>query len=214
VRRSLEDLLLEEGLLDEAGLRQARRVARHGGVALARAIVEEGRVGDEALAELVARKLRLPRVDLERETVDDDAIREVPFDLADARRLLPLAIDRSGPRKTIRVAMADPLDLDAVEEIELSTGCYLEPVVARVGELADAAQRHYRHVITKMIPRRPAFGGEAVKAPSTKPTHQIADEAPLDVKLEALVDALVERGVIDREAVQEAVRKLIRKRAE
>ncbi|HZS38231.1 MAG TPA: hypothetical protein VFF06_15440, partial [Polyangia bacterium] len=190
MRRSLEDLLLEEGLLDEAGLRQVRRVARHAGVGLARALVEEGRVTDEALAELVARKLGLPRADLARESVDDDAIREVPFDLADARRLLPLSIDRSGPRRTIRVAMADPLDLDATEEIEMSTGCAIEPLVARVSELADAAQKYYRGVITKMIPRRPVFG-DAARAPTTKPTHQIADEATAELKVEALIELLV-----------------------
>jgi MshEN domain len=213
VRRALEDLLLEEGLLDEATVKQLRRAARHAGVALVRALVEEGRIGDEALAELVARKLELPRVDLQHEPVDDDAIREVPFDLADGRRLLPLTIDRSGTRKTIRVAMADPLDRDATEEIELSTGCYLEPLVARVGQLADAAQRYYRGVITKMIPRRPVFG-DAQPAPSTKPTHQIADEATVEVKLAALVELLVERGAVEREAFEEAVRKLLRSRAE
>jgi hypothetical protein len=215
VRRSLEDLLLEEGLLDEQALRQVRRVARHAGVSLARAIVDDGRITDEALAELVARKLGLARVDLEHEPVDDDVIREVPFNLADARRLLPLSIDRASTRRTIRVAMADPLDLDATEEIEMSTGCYVEPLVARAGQLAEAVRRYYRGVITKMIPRKRAFGvGDAARGPSTKPTHQIADEAPADVKLQALHELLVERGLIDRDAFLERVRKLLRSRSD
>jgi len=161
----------------------------------------------------VARRLKLPRVELADEPVDDDALREVPFDLADARRLLPLSIDRTGRRRTIRVAMADPLDLDAVEEIEMSTGCQLEPVVARAGELADAASRHYRGVITKMIPRRPPFGGPGESAPTTQPTHKIADEASLELRLQALVDHLAERGVVDREALSELVRRLVKERA-
>ncbi len=205
MRRSLEDLLLEDGLLDEAGLRHARRVARKGGLSLARAIVDEGQITDEALAEVVARKLRLPRADLARETVDDDAVREVPFDLADARRLLPLTIDRSGARRVIRVAMADPLDLDATEEIEMSTGCHLEPLVARAGELADAARRYYRGVITKMIPR--------AAGPITQPAHNIVDEAPLELKLEALVQLMIDRGQLDESAWHEAIRRLIKARA-
>src|SRR5579862_2779054 len=136
-RRSLEDVLLEEGLLDEVGLRHARRHARKHSVSLARAVIEGG-LSDEALAEALARRLKLARVELADEPVDDDALREVPFDLADARRLLPLSIDRTGRRRTIRVAMADPFDVDAVEEIEMSTGCQLDAVVARAGDLAEA----------------------------------------------------------------------------
>jgi hypothetical protein len=207
-RRTLEDLLRDEQLVDDVGLKHARRHARKNGVSLARAVVEEG-LSDEALAEAVARRLRLPRIDLSREPVDDDALREVPFDLAEARRLLPLSIDRAGKKRIIRVAMADPLDLDAVEEIEMSTGCQLEAVVARAGELAEAAQRHYRHVITKMIPRKP-FGDSA---PTTKPNHKVGDEATVELRLQALVDHLAERGVVDRDALAELVRRLLKEKA-
>jgi type IV pilus assembly protein PilB len=211
MRRTLEDLLLEERLVDEAGLRLARRHARKHGVSLARAVVEQG-LSDEALAEAVARRLHLPRVDLTREPVDDEALREVPHDLADARRLLPLSIERSAERRVIRVAMIDPLDLDAVEEIEMSTGCTLEPLVARAGELADAFARHYRGKITQTIPRRAAFGqrGEVTLEPSTQPTHKLADEATVEVRLDALVALLIEKGIVDRPTLDEAIRRLLR----
>jgi type IV pilus assembly protein PilB len=206
-RRRLEDLLLDEGLLDEVGLRHARRHARKHGVSLARAVVESG-LSDEALAEAVARRLRLPRVDLQRENVDGDALREVPFDLADSRRLLPLSIDRTGRRRVIRVAMADPLDIDAVEEIEMTTGCQLEAMVAPVNELGEAATRHYSGIITKMIPRK-----FPERAPTTQPTHRVADEASLELRLQAVVDQLVERGHLDRDALSEAVRRLVKEKS-
>jgi type IV pilus assembly protein PilB len=150
-----------------------------------------------------------PRVKLDDEPIDDDALREVPFDLAETRRLLPLSIERNGQKRVIRVAMADPLDLDAVEEIEMSTGCQLEAVVARAGELEEAAQRHYRGVITKMIPRKP-FGDSS---PITQPTHQIADEASVELRLEALIEHLTERGLVDSDALAERVRRLVKEKA-
>jgi hypothetical protein len=219
MRRTIEDVLVEAGLIDEARLRHVRRYARHNGVCLAAAVVQMGGVADELLAATLAQKLRLPRVDLKRETVDDDAVREVPHDLAEARRLVPLSIDRG--TRVIRVAMADPLDFDATEEIEMSTGCTVEALVGRVGELGDAVSRYYRGVITKMIPRRPVFGAAiptgtpAAKGPepTTQPHHNVADEAPPEVALQALVDLLVERGVLDRESWQEALRRLVKQRA-
>jgi hypothetical protein len=93
--------------------------------------------------------------------------------------------------------------------------------VARVGELGDAVKRYYRGVITKMIPRRPVFGSAlptgtpAAKPPdpTTQPHHNVADEAPPELALRALVDLLVERGVIDRDTWQDVVRKLVKERA-
>jgi hypothetical protein len=221
MRRTIEDLLIEAGLLDEARLRYVRRYARHNDVCLARAVVEHGGVAEEALAAMLATRLRLPRVDLASEAVDEDAVREVPYDLADGRRLLPLVIDRAGSRRVIRVAMADPLDFDATEEIEMSTGCTVEPLVGRVGEIGDAVMRYYRGVITKMIPRRPVFGSQLPTAtpaagklgPTTQRHHQVADEAPADLAVRALVDLLVERGVIDRDVWLEAVRRLVKEKA-
>jgi len=215
----LEDLLIEESMLDEGGLRQARRHARRAGISLARAVVEQRLLTDGALADMLVRRLHVPRVDLAAEPVDQDAVREVPFELAEARRLLPLTIDRSSPRRTIRVAMADPLDLDAVEEIEMSTGCDLVPHIAPVGELAAAIARHYRGIITKMIPRqRTPFGERLPDAgtpaarpiePITQPSHLVSDEADVRQRLAALVELLVERGVIERTAYDERLRKLL-----
>lgn len=221
MRRTLEDILLEAGLIDEARLRHVRRYARHNAVCLARAAVEHGGVGEEVLAATLATRLRLPRVSFATEAVDEDAMREVPYDLANARRLMPLMIDRAGPRRVIRVAMADPLDFDATEEIEMSTGCTVDPLVGRVSEIGDAVMRYYRGVITKMIPRRPAFGtalsaatpASAPREPTTQPHHVVADEASPELSIGALVDLLVERGVIDREAYQDAVRRRIKERA-
>ncbi len=219
-RRTLEDLLLEEGLLDEAGLRQARRHARRSGVSLARAVVEQRLLTDGALADMLVRRLHVPRIDLQAETVDQDAVREVPFEVADSRRLLPLTIDRTSKRRTIRVAMADPLDLDAVEEIEMSTGCDLVPSVAPVGELEVAIQRHYRGVITKMIPRQrtpfgdrlPDQGTPVAKAiePTTQPNRMLADEADAQARVQALLELLIEKGVIDRAAFDDALRRVLK----
>jgi hypothetical protein len=209
MRRTIEDVLIDAGLMDESKLRRVRRFARHNGVCLVRAVVEHGGLDEEQLAATLAEQLRLPRVDLASAVVDDDAVREVPFDLADQRRLLPLVIERADQRRVIRLAMADPLDFDATEEIEMSTGCRVEPMVGRVSELADAVMRYYRGIITKMIPRRAPFGGE----PTTQPHHVIADEAPPALGLRALVELLAERGLIERAAWQEAVRRLVKEAA-
>ena len=128
----LEDLLVEEGLIDEARLRHVRRYARHEGVCLARAAVEIGGISDELLASTLARRAARCRASI------FCARASTTMRCARCRTIwpkcggcLPLSIDRSGTRRVIRVAMADPLDFDAIEEIEMSTGCTVEPLIGR-----------------------------------------------------------------------------------
>jgi|GEM_PF-3420834 len=205
MRLTLADLVIEAQLLDEPTLRQARRHARRGGMGLCRALVEQRYLAGEALADLLVRRTGLPRLaphDLGE--LDEDVLREVPFALAEAHCLLPLGFDRVEPaaRRVMRVAMADPLDLDAVEEIELSTGCDLSAFIATVSEISDAAARAYRGIITKMIPRRP-FGVGLETEMRTQPMIKVEKDEDalaaveaLTAKVDALIDVLAERGVL------------------
>jgi hypothetical protein len=205
--RSLEELVREEGLCDEEGVREGMRAALRDKIGLARALVETGVVDGEALAAALARRLRLARAQLD--SVDDDAVRAVPYELADRHRLLALAIDRR--LKQLRVAMADPLDGNTLRELEQATGLSVEAQVASVGELAAALARAYRGLITRAIPRRPPFA--VPSGPVTRPDHQIADEADVATRLEALIELLTEHGVIEPEAYAAAVRRVMRARA-
>ena len=220
MRRTIEDVLVEAGLIDEARLRHVRRYARHNGVCLARAAVEIGGIAEELLAATMARARCGCRASIWRaRAVDEDAVREVSHDLAEARRLLPLGDrplgrapgDSRGHGRSARLRR-HRRDRDVDRLHRRAAG---RRASARS---ATRCQRYYRGVITKMIPRRPVFGvgvADGTPAagqpdPTTQPHHNVADEAPPELALEALVDLLVERGLIDREVWQEAVRRLIK----
>src|SRR5215510_7820061 len=112
---ALGELLLEEGLVDQKGLRAAERYASRQGCALVSALIEEGHLGEDELVGTLERRLGLPRADLGH-GVDLDALREVPLDTAERCAVMPVALDRSGARRVLRVAMADPLDRAAIGE--------------------------------------------------------------------------------------------------
>lgn len=212
--KTLEDLLLEESLLDEDGLQAARRAARREGVALVVAATQEGRVEEGALAEALERRLKLPRVQLADAFVEQDAVREVPHALAEERCLVPLALDRAGSRRLLRVAMADPLDAQSIEEIEAQSGCRVEAVIALPSEIEKAVAQNYRGVTTKLIPRGAAAGGSPAprerEEQVTQPHHRIDDSAPAELRVKALLAALIEKGVITDDEYLEALRKLLK----
>src|SRR5688572_10556755 len=115
-------MLLEEGLLDEEAVQAVRRAARRGGVPFVVALAQGGKPPEAEVADAAARRLKLARAILDATFVELDAVREVPFDLAEERCLLPLSLDRSGASRVLRVAMADPFDAEAIAELESSTG--------------------------------------------------------------------------------------------
>jgi MshEN domain len=176
-------------------------------VPLVVAATRSGVLAEAALAEALARRLQLPRFVPDGAFVEVDAVREVAYDLAEARCLLPIGLDRSGGRAVLRVAMADPLDAEAIEEIESSSGCQVEALVATPSEIGPAVQRYYRGVTTKLIHR--PHGRAGGEDPSTQPHHRIEDEAPVEARHRALLGLLIEKGLISEEEYIEAIKRLL-----
>ena len=215
---TLESLLLDEGLVSDTALRQARRVALRRHAPLLEVLIDEHSVEEEPLAEALSRRLELPRIHLAQAPavgLDEEALREVPHDLAAAHLVMPTRLEHGGDRRTLQLAMVNPLDTAAVEDIAHATGCQLELVVATLSEVRAAIQRSYRGLITKMIPRLPdaerdAAHAGAVGEPTTAPHLHLPDERSTEARLRALVELLVEKGVLGPTDLDERVRRLLR----
>lgn len=102
-------------------------------------VVERGYTDEELIARILAAQNRLPFVRLSDSEIDTDALGKVAPQLARTRRCVPIAIE--GDR--LRVAMANPLDLIAVEDIEITTKLRVEPVVATLSEINAALDSFY-----------------------------------------------------------------------
>jgi hypothetical protein len=180
-------------------------------VPLVVAVTQAG-VAEAALLDALERRTKLPRVALATAFVEQDALREVSSDVAESRCLLPLSVEREGVRRVLRLAMADPLDAEAIEEIESSSGCHVEPLLAPPSEIAPAVQKHYRGVTTKLIHRAGKHGRTAMPSSEeqvTQPHHRLEDEAAVELRLKALVSVLIDKGVITDDEYIEALKRLL-----
>jgi hypothetical protein len=228
VPADLARLVIEEHLAESLLVTQAQEHARRSGDPLVVSLVEVARVSDAALARMLARQLGMALVGLLEP--EAEAVRELPHDVARRHRVVPLALelaaDGAGAR-VLRVAMADPTDPHVLAALESATGCRIEPVLATLRAVDDALARAYRGFVTVVMARDPAnqdpdtapisarvpFGGNlAPGAPSTQPYHQIEDEAPIELRLRALVQLLEEKGVLTYEEWLERIRQLLQPR--
>ena len=152
-RRDLGDLLFEERLVTEGVLRAARRLAKRERLPMVVVLLEGNHVSEAQVVDVLTRRTKLAVIDPQRAPMDEDIIREMPYDLAEKHRALPLSIERDPTRKTarLRVALADPLDREAIDEIEAVTGHQVEPVVASAVGLLNAIRFHYRGAVPRGV---------------------------------------------------------------
>lgn len=134
VQDRLGDLFVREGLVTEEQLREALRDARENKTRLGYALVKLEFVREDVLTRALAKQFRVPAVDLDKVKVEERILRLVPEEQAMKYRVLPLR--RVG--RTLTVAMANPTDMGALDNLKFITRCEIEPVI--VGDYT--LQRH------------------------------------------------------------------------
>lgn len=136
----LGDLLVQEGVIDSAQLEEALAQQKTTGMKLGKALISIGALTDQQLLEFLSQQLNLPMVDLNAYDVKPEAIKLLNEGYA--RRFRALAIDDKEDH--IVVAMADPLDLVAIDELDRKLPKRVQLALVREDDLLQALDRVYR----------------------------------------------------------------------
>ncbi len=143
------DLIETTGLVSADRLSQVRGRAKQGG-SFAQAILDEGVASPEGIARTLASRFQLPFVDLALVGVQQDAAGQVPLHVLERVTAVPYALEDA----TLRVAVADPGNVQAIDELRLATSFQLELAVASREDIANEIRRLMR--------ASEAFGARAV----------------------------------------------------
>lgn len=187
--KKLGDLLIAQSVIDSEQLKTALGHQRRWGGRLGEILVGLGFASERAISQALSRQLGIPEVDLASLAVSENAVAKVPFELCQRYRLIPLAIRRDERGSFLHVAMADPSDLQAIDDLRFQSGLRVEVVVAPEIEIEDAIRRTYRREIEKSSP----FGesrkfhqstGELLRFGEKPVDLESQTGAPLEVDLE------------------------------
>jgi type IV pilus assembly protein PilB len=135
----LGELLVREKLISLQQLRQAQEEQRRSGQNLGYTLSKLGYIADDDITNFLSTQYRLPAIDLENYEIDPEVIRLVSRDVCEKHKILP--VSRSG--SSLIVAMADPTNLHAIDDIKFLTGYNVEPVVASETAIQHAIERYY-----------------------------------------------------------------------
>ena len=214
----LEELLVQEGVAAPPDqIRGVIERALGDGRNPVAALVEEGVVVEDVLAEVLARACGTVVFDLERGLIEEAAPHTISGALAREHLALPVAAPSGGK---LRVVFVDPLDSVAREAVERSAGLAVQPLVGTLTGLRAAIERAYAGRTTRVV-KPPTSRGEmpheitrrvpSPEAPSndTAPLHRLEQEATPEQRHEALLLALIERGILTRADYAEALKRLL-----
>lgn len=137
-RKRLGDLLVESGLITEEQLEQALK-EKSEGQKLGDALLQKGFITEQQLIEVLEFQLGIPHVSLYQYPIDAKLMNLIPKDFAKRNSLIPLK--RDGDK--LFVAMSDPMDYFAVDDLRLTTGFQIETVIATKDDIVRAINRYY-----------------------------------------------------------------------
>jgi type IV pilus assembly protein PilB len=135
----LGDLLLKEKRITPEQLQQALAVQREKGGKLGYTLVSLGFVKETEITALLSKQFGVPSITISQFEIDAAIIKLIPSETAQKYQIIPLS--RSGA--TLTIAMTDPTNVFAMDDIKFMTGYNVEPVVASETEVDEALQRYY-----------------------------------------------------------------------
>ncbi|MGM0598177.1 MAG: type IV-A pilus assembly ATPase PilB [Candidatus Rifleibacteriota bacterium] len=135
----LGDTLIHEGLINEEQLQQALALQKKSGKRLGAVLVEMHLVTEHDIVQILSKQLRIPFIDLSNYLIDPVIAKLVPEHIAKRHMLIP--INKVGNKLT--VAMVDPLNIIAIDDIQLMSGLMVKPVVATHTDISKALQDAY-----------------------------------------------------------------------
>jgi type IV pilus assembly protein PilB len=135
----LGELLVRENLISLQQLQKAQEQQRRTGGRLGSLLVKSGAIGESDLTSFLSKQYGVPAITLKDFDVDAEVIKLVPKSIAEKHQVLP--VNRAG--SSLIVAMSDPSNIFAIDEIKFHTGYNVEPVVASEAAIKEAIELYY-----------------------------------------------------------------------
>src|SRR5438876_11610760 len=135
----LGDLLVKEKVISPEQLDQAIKAQKQSNCRLGSALVKLGFLTDEAVTNFLSRQYGVPAINLSYFEIDPSVVKLIPFETAKRYQILPLS--RVGASLTI--AMVDPTNVFAMDDIKFMTGFNIEPVVASESSIQEGIEKAY-----------------------------------------------------------------------
>ena len=190
IRKKIGDILVERDFISREALDEVLKIQAATGKRLGDLLIEKNLVTEDQLVYAISERLEIQRISLSSLVIDPDVIKRVPIDVARRYTLIPVF----SIGNILTIAMADPLNIIAIDHITYSTGCDVKRVVAGKSEIKQAIEQYYS--VADSLHEIVASRSENIEASSTPVST--ADQMEADSPIIKLVNVIISKAVNDR----------------
>ena len=146
---SLADILVAQKVIPQSAADKIKIAEVQTGSSQEELLIKQGQVSEAALARAKATYYNIPFIDLAATPVSPEAMAALSQEIAEKFKVFPIAIDRAN--KVLTLAMADPLDLSAIEFIEQKSGLRVKPQAAEASKVGEYISTKYSTSLSEEV---------------------------------------------------------------
>ncbi|MEN6567057.1 MAG: ATPase, T2SS/T4P/T4SS family [Veillonellales bacterium] len=184
--KRLGDILMETGLLSEDQLKKALVVQKKTGERLGKVLINLDYITEESMIEVLEFQLGIPHVNLSDTVVKEEVAALIPVSLAERYQIIP--IKQAGKKLTL--AMVDPTNFFAIDDVRMITGCDVEAVIAAAGEVKRAINQSYG--VSQLVEKA------VHKLQSEESAGTVEFQATDDAPIVSIVNSLIHQAIKER----------------
>lgn len=198
----LTELLINNKLITIDHLEQALKIQTAKGGKLSDILVEQKFVKESELIQSLSEGLGLPLIDLKRFKIDPELAKTIPVEVARHYQIIPIA--KMGD--TITLAMADPLNIFAIDHVQALTGFQINPIIASLADISQTIELSYpdtaKGIIEDLVKEMTTSSIELIKEeketePSDQELGRISHEAPVIKVVNMMLEESIKKGASD-----------------
>ena len=194
MKKRLGDMLIEEHLITEEQLEKALPIAKSSGKKIGETLVEIGYTTDDAIMQALSRQLGIEIVSLTGIHIPDEMVALVSGSVLRKKRMIPLEYFQ-GNMNIVKVAMADPMDMSAIDDFTIITNLQVEPVLALPNEIMITLDRFFGNDETMEAAQKYADERRAIEQANQDTAY---DENVSNSPIVKIVNTMIEQAARQR----------------
>ncbi len=141
INKQLGELLIERGVITQRQLEKALTIQRERGGLIGEIIVEQNFAKEEDIAQALTMQYGFPYLPLSNYEINPEIANLIPGRVA--RQYILIPVDKIG--NNVSVAMSNPLNVQAIEDLELATGCNIQTFVSTSSDIKREIEKYYKN---------------------------------------------------------------------
>lgn len=194
-KKRLGDLLVDEQVITNEQLMEALKKQKEIGKRLGEVLLELKFTTETEIAEALHRQMRIPIAKIREAKISGDVIALLTEPIVRRHTLIPFEIAPDNPN-VLRVAMSDPLDIIAIDDLSIITNMQIEPMVATTSDIYFAIERYYGN--EQAIKMAETYSKERAEQNSQREKQQEINEDVDNAPIVLLVNKIIEQAVNER----------------